>query len=103
MLEFWTAGRLKSTWHRVVPTPEHGGVDRYTFAYFLHPNKDAVLTPIAELHREGWVPRYEGVGRTAEQHIRARIAKVHGGNFEVVRSSTDDMKEMVNKDILIAS
>jgi len=78
MLEFWTAGRLKSTWHRVVPTARHGAVDRYTFAYFLHPNKDAVLVPTEALRREGWVPRYEGIGRTAEEHIHARIRAVHG-------------------------
>jgi len=78
MLEFWTAGRLKSTWHRVVPTAQYGGVDRYTFAYFLHPNKDAVLVPIEAMEREGWVPRYAGIGRTAEEHINARISGVHG-------------------------
>jgi len=78
MLEFWTAGRLKSTWHRVVPTALHGAVDRYTFAYFLHPNKDAILVPIEALKRNGWVPRYAGIGRTAEEHIHARISGVHG-------------------------
>ncbi|KIV86955.1 hypothetical protein PV11_02530 [Exophiala sideris] len=78
MLEFWTAGRLKSTWHRVVPTALHGGVDRYTFAYFLHPNKDAVLVPIEGMKRDGWVPRYAGIGRTAEQHIHARIQGQYG-------------------------
>ena len=78
MLEFWTAGRLKSTWHRVVPTAAEGGLDRYTFAYFVHPNRDAVLVPIEGMMRKGWVPRYEGIGRTAEEHIYARIAGVHG-------------------------
>jgi len=78
MLEFWTAGRLKSTWHRVVPTALHGAVDRYTFAYFLHPNKDAILVPIEAFKRNGWVPRYAGIGRTAEEHIHARISGVHG-------------------------
>lgn len=77
MLEFWTAGRLKSTWHRVVPTTQHGGVDRYTYAYFLHPNKDAVLVPIEAMKRDGWVPRYAGIGRTAEEHIHARIRAAH--------------------------
>lgn len=79
MLEFWTAGKLKSTWHRVVPTASEGGLDRYTFAYFLHPDKDAILVPMKEFQQQGWVPRYAGVGRTAEQHIHARIEMVHGG------------------------
>lgn len=81
MLEFWTAGRLKSTWHRVVPTATEGRLDRYTFAYFLHPDRDAVLLPIEGLRRTGgdeWVPRYEGIGRTAEEHIHARIRGAHG-------------------------
>jgi isopenicillin N synthase-like dioxygenase len=87
MLEFWTAGKLKSTWHRVVPTASEGGVDRYTFAYFLHPDRDRVLAPIPDLAgtREGeWIPRYEGVGRTAEEHIHARIQAVHGVKQEQV-------------------
>ena len=83
MMEFWTAGKLKSTWHRVtsntVSHPEHGRTDRYCFAYFLHPNKDAVLVPMEGLRsEENWQSRYEGTGRSAEQHIRARINGVHG-------------------------
>ena len=60
--------------------PEHGYLDRYCVAYFLHPNKDAVLVPMEGMCRGsgGWRPRYEGQGRTAEQHIRARISGVHG-------------------------
>jgi isopenicillin N synthase-like dioxygenase len=79
MLEFWTAGRLKSTWHRVVPTATEGGLDRYTFAYFLHPDRESVLVPMRELELSGWTPRYAGVGRTAEEHIHARIRMAHGG------------------------
>lgn len=80
MLEFWTAGRLKSTWHRVVPVQTEAGygVERYSFAYFLHPDRDAMLVPMKGMEREGWTPRYEGVGRTAEEHICARIEAVHG-------------------------
>jgi len=90
MMEFWTAGRLKSTWHRVtsntVSQPEHGLTDRYCFAYFLHPNKDAVLVPIEGLRTEkSWKSRYEGTGRSAEEHIRARINGVHGTRDELVK------------------
>jgi isopenicillin N synthase-like dioxygenase len=91
MLEFWTAGKLKSTWHRVVPTPTEGNLDRYTFAYFLHPDKDCVLVPMGGMEKEGWVPRYEGVGRTAETHIHARIRAVHGGK----KKEHDDAKRVV--------
>jgi isopenicillin N synthase-like dioxygenase len=90
MMEFWTAGKLKSTWHRVtsntVSHPEHGHRDRYCFAYFLHPNKDAVLVPIEGLRSdESWQSRYEGTGRSAEAHIRARISGVHGTREELAK------------------
>ncbi|KAJ9611847.1 uncharacterized protein PV06_01806 [Exophiala oligosperma] len=100
MLEFWTAGALKSTWHRVVPTAAHGGVDRYTFAYFLHPNKDAVLVPIEAMKRDGWIPRYAGIGRTAEAHIHARIAGVHGKKQENGQAKVESTQQnMVVKEV----
>ncbi|KAJ9609785.1 hypothetical protein H2200_006113 [Cladophialophora chaetospira] len=91
MLEFWTAGKLKSTWHRVVPTAAEGGLDRYTFAYFLHPDRDCVLVPMEGMEKEGWVPRYEGRGRTAEEHIHARIRAVHGGKEKVTPKKDEDV------------
>lgn len=97
MMEFWTAGKLKSTWHRVtsntVSNPEHGYADRYCFAYFLHPNKDAVLMPIEGLRTaKGWKSRYEGAGRSAEEHIRVRISGVHGDG----KKEKDETFEAVN-------
>lgn len=57
MLEIWTAGRLKSTWHHVVPNSaagEHvGSVDRYSLACFLHPEQEMGLVPFERLTREG--------------------------------------------------
>jgi len=93
MMEFWTAGKLRSTWHRVtsntVSNPEHGYMDRYCFAYFLHPNKDAVLVPIEGLRSEvNWKSRYEGTGRSAEEHIRARINGVHVEKDETFQGVT---------------
>lgn len=87
MMELWTAGKLKSTWHRVtsspVSNPEHGRKDRYCFAYFLHPNKDAGLMPIEGLKSDGnWQSRFGGIGRSAEEHIRARITSVHEATKE---------------------
>ena len=74
--------KLKSTWHHVVPTAAEGGLDRHTFAYFLHPDKECVLVPMRGMGKEGWTPRYKGKGRTAEEHIHARIRAVHGGKKE---------------------
>ncbi|KIW33014.1 hypothetical protein, variant [Cladophialophora immunda] len=93
MLEFWTAGKLKSTWHRVVPTATEGGLDRYTFAYFLHPEKDAVLVPMQGMEKQGWVPRYAGAGRTAEEHIHARIETVHGKSKVKAEDKNPDLAE----------
>ena len=65
---------------------EHGRTDRYCFAYFLLPNKDAVLVPIEGLRlEENWQGRYEGTGRSAEEHIRARINGVHGTREELAK------------------
>jgi isopenicillin N synthase-like dioxygenase len=97
MMEFWTAGKFKSTWHRVtsntVSNPQHGRIDRYCFAYFLHPNKDAVLIPIEGLRPEGgWQSRYEGTGRSAEEHIMARINGVHGTRAELAERSATSVE-----------
>jgi len=81
MMEHWTAGRLKSTWHRVTSNTtfnrEHGISDRYCMAYFLHPDRDSILKPIGQLKQAGYVSRYEGEGRTAAEHIAARIGNAH--------------------------
>lgn len=81
MMEHWTAGKLRSTWHRVTSNTkynrEHGVSDRWCMAYFLHPDKDSVLKPIQQLKQEGYVSRYEGEGRTAAEHIAARIGNAH--------------------------
>lgn len=47
-LEYWSRGLIKSTVHRVVmptvdPNKEN---ERYSIAYFCHPNDSALLTPI---------------------------------------------------------
>lgn len=43
MMEFWTAGKLKPTWHRVnsntVLNLEHGFTDRYSFTVFPAPQQ----------------------------------------------------------------
>jgi len=46
-------------------------------AYFLHPDRDSILRPIGQLKQTGYVSRYEGEGRTAAEHIAARIGNAH--------------------------
>ena len=46
MLECWTAGRFKSTPHRVMNL---SGKDRYSIAYFALPRYDTIVAPLAQL------------------------------------------------------
>jgi len=91
MMEFWTAGLLKSTWHRVtsntVANPEHGFTDRYCLAYFLHPDKDSVLEPLEQFRKTGYVSRYDGAVRSAAEHIAMRINAIHGPKDKVEMES----------------
>lgn len=46
MMEVWSAGRFKSTMHRVLPP---AGVERYSIAYFAHPSYDTLIKPLSGL------------------------------------------------------
>ena len=50
MMECWTAGRFKSTPHRVV---NRSGAERYSIAYFALPDHDTLVAPVPALLREG--------------------------------------------------
>ena len=65
-LQLWTSGVLKSTLHRV--TSSYKG-DRYSIAYFAHPDDDTVLEPVIGAHTLTSSPPL-----TAGEHLRARIA-----------------------------
>ncbi|KAL6065269.1 putative 2-oxoglutarate-dependent dioxygenase DIN11 isoform X2 [Balamuthia mandrillaris] len=47
LMQHWTNGKFKSTKHRVVipEEPEQSGRDRYSIAFFVHPNDDTVIVP----------------------------------------------------------
>ncbi len=48
MMERWTGGRWVSNFHRVAnPPPDAAPRARQSIAYFLHPNHDAIVAPIA--------------------------------------------------------
>ena len=56
MLQRLTAGRLRSTTHRVVnPSGEGAQRARYSMPFFLHPNADFLITPLASCLDEGRV------------------------------------------------
>lgn len=64
-LTLWTAGELKSTIHRV--TSSYTG-DRYSIAYFCHPDDDTELKPIKDTQ----IPSTESP-LTAGEHLRRRL------------------------------
>ncbi|KAI0469647.1 Clavaminate synthase-like protein [Xylariaceae sp. FL0804] len=80
-LEFLTNGFLKSSIHRVVaPPPDQADVDRLGVLYFVRPEDDVELRPVASavLERLG----YDGAGKrdghaagiTAGEWVKARVA-----------------------------
>ena len=83
VLSFWTNGLLKSTVHRVtIPTSSQSGVrgeDRYSIAYFCHPDDDAKLTEVPSPK----VPKSSvsnGAADiwTAKDHLNSRLAATYG-------------------------
>ncbi|BFZ54745.1 hypothetical protein PYCC9005_001782 [Savitreella phatthalungensis] len=76
-LQLWTSGVLRSTMHRVTAT--YTG-DRYSIAYFAHPDDDTILEAIDELPAASTVP----VSRiTAGAHLRNRLAATYSYETEV--------------------
>jgi isopenicillin N synthase-like dioxygenase len=73
-LTLWTAGQLKSAVHRV--TSSYQG-DRYSIAYFCHPDDDTSLAPIAGLQGNHLVKMDGAVGLTAGEHLRQRLAATY--------------------------
>lgn len=83
-LQLWTSGVLKSTLHRVTSASFKG--DRYSIAYFAHPDDDTILEPIldlqgvvalAEKQQDANTPLPTKIPLTAGDHLRARIAATY--------------------------
>lgn len=84
LLSYWTNGLLKSTVHRVI-FPEdggRGGEDRYSMAYFCHPQDEARLLPVpstlVEKHGGGEAEITAGNAITARDHLNNRLAATYG-------------------------
>ena len=90
IMSYWTGGLLKSTVHRVVFPKSgegpQGCEDRYSIAYFCHPEDDAQLTdipsPIVQAHRSQTNFRssdnHNGKVVTARDHLNSRLAATYG-------------------------
>ena len=75
VLQFWTAGYLRSSIHRVVVPPEDQmHIDRLGLLYFLRPAGDLDLKTVESplLQRLGL--KGEGEGITAGEWVKARVA-----------------------------
>ncbi|CEN60549.1 hypothetical protein ASPCAL02985 [Aspergillus calidoustus] len=65
MLDWWTAGKYRSSVHRVINT---SGVDRYSIPFFFDGNLDFVVRPLEDP---------AAVGVTVEQHLAAKYEEIY--------------------------
>jgi isopenicillin N synthase-like dioxygenase len=65
MLEAWSGGRFRSTMHRVHPPV---GLERYSIAYFAHPDYDTLVKPLPDL------PATRATGKPVEIHAGKDLA-----------------------------
>ncbi|KXH54705.1 2OG-Fe(II)oxygenase superfamily protein [Colletotrichum salicis] len=90
-LEFWTAGRLRSTVHRVAfPRSASENVARLSIPVFIQPDRHVVLAPIKEDRKDGGgadaefleVLRRKGYESaepvTSREHLERRIRATYG-------------------------
>ena len=83
-MQFWTAGLLKSTVHRVV-FPQGESEDRYSIAYFCHPldkvEIEAVPSEMIKARGET-IKQQNGEIITAEGYLKKRLAETYGWGKE---------------------
>lgn len=95
VLQFWTAGYLKSSVHRVVaPPPDQAHIDRLGLLYFLRPSYDLKLKtlPSPLLERLGYKPSDSAAeGIKAGDWVRKRVAQ----NQDKVPEDGDKPKEVL--------
>lgn len=79
LLEYWTAGLLKSTVHRVVfPAETKDGGDRYSVVYFSHPLDDVLLEPVpSPLVEEKINGSKHDKLISAKEHLQSRLAATY--------------------------
>jgi isopenicillin N synthase-like dioxygenase len=91
LLSYWTNGFLKSTIHRVIfpKDARRGGEDRYSIAYFCHPNENTTLVPVpSKMIAERKMVDEVGYGggatgeraMTAKEHLQNRLNATYDFN-----------------------
>ncbi|WP_372971778.1 isopenicillin N synthase family dioxygenase [Marinobacter sp.] len=76
LMHRWTNHVFCSTPHRVNVAPEHCHRDRYSIAFFCHPNKDAKITCIDSCTTAENPPIYDSI--TAGQHLHEKLTDTYG-------------------------
>lgn len=76
LMHRWTNHVFCSTPHRVNVGPEHRHRDRYSTAFFCHPNKDAEITCIDSCATAESPPLYGSI--TAGQHLQQKLTNTYG-------------------------
>ena len=78
-MQFWTNGLLKSTVHRVT-FPKGENQDRYSIAYFCHPNNQVAIETIPSqivMERSAYLKEHsEKI--TAEEYLNKRLKETYG-------------------------
>ena len=73
MLERWSNGRYRSTWHRVLP--QHAGRERFSVALFVDPDSDTIIEALPGCTDAQNPPRFPRT--TAGEHLQTRIEATH--------------------------
>jgi isopenicillin N synthase-like dioxygenase len=76
LMHRWTNHVFCSTPHRVNVAPEHRHRDRYSIAFFCHPNKDAEIACIDSCATADNPPLYGPI--TAGQHLHEKLTNTYG-------------------------
>ena len=83
-MQFWTAGVLKSTVHRVV-FPQGESEDRYSIAYFCHPLDEVEIEAVpSEMIKTRTETKKQQNGEiiTADGYLKKRLAESYGWGKE---------------------
>ena len=75
MLEAWSNGRYRSTWHRVLP--RNPLQERFSMALFVDPDSATVIEPLPSCTDADNPPRFHRT--TAGRHLQSRIEATHIG------------------------
>ena len=80
LMHRWTNHVFCSTPHRVNVAPEHRSRDRYSIAFFCHPNKTSEIACIESCATAGNPPIYAPI--SAGQHLNEKLTNTYGAQAQ---------------------